>query len=286
MFRLGAAIVLIAIIVGFAAVQFFWPRAEPGCRTLDFETIEIIGTIDSALADCVADLIGPDILVVRVSSPGGETRAGRRIGHMIGDHPRTLVVDGWCMSSCANYFVPAADRLVIEPHSLIGLHGTPDPFLLARGWEDFKNGMDRRLAAGDVTPTSHALSLAAETDRNAEGIAEEEAFAVRFGVPKGWRLYRDAGDDMLGFLRHFSGSDDHLGGNWGMLIVEPAMLHSCLPALQVERPARGRTDTLRRQIRSWVQRIAVLGASSGDLECRLSESPDADARAVSDGTGR
>ena len=80
---------------------------------------------------CAADLITPQIKTVLVNSIGGDVEYGRDIGYLIGDFPRTLIVEKYCLSSCGNYFVPAAQSLELKPGAVIGLHGTPDPYTVS-----------------------------------------------------------------------------------------------------------------------------------------------------------
>ena len=67
----------------------------------------------------------PQVGEVVINSAGGDVEAGMDFGEAI--HERGLdvrVVDGLCMSSCANYVFPAARRKTIEPGSLVLWHGS------------------------------------------------------------------------------------------------------------------------------------------------------------------
>jgi len=135
---------------------------------------------------------------------------------LIAKAPRTLVVEDVCLSSCGNYFVPAAEKVVVQPGAFIGLHGTVDPSTI-----EFR-GLD-------------LVKFAPELEAEAK-------FALEFSVARGWRLFRDAYDpsvgriptpDMEGELRPHDRSAGH-----GFLLVERPFLRSCLPHVEiVELPA-------------------------------------------------
>lgn len=64
---------------------------------------------------------------LRITSAGGETgrtllTAKRLIGKL-----DVLIVDKLCASSCANYLVPAASKLMVNPNSYVILHGSVNP---------------------------------------------------------------------------------------------------------------------------------------------------------------
>ncbi|WP_297736992.1 hypothetical protein [uncultured Maricaulis sp.] len=262
-------LMLVLIASGLSLVVWATPsrlEAPYQCELLGASTVVLSGRINEEMADCADALLRPEITTVVVASDGGETFAGRRIGHRIGDRPRTLVIRDRCLSSCANYFIPAARRLELGNHAVIGLHGTPDPSMRERS--RFAQELEQALLAGEITEDNYARSIAQHNSRWERQLAEEQAFAERFAVPPGWRLYRDADDSRLGFLQYFIGTTDQLeASNWTMLVVEAPMLRSCLPGLQVSASAALSEGSDRRAPQPWV-RWAVLGnARSGDLRC-------------------
>tara|TARA_R110002049_G_scaffold54235_4_gene151099 strand:+ start:1797 stop:2645 length:849 start_codon:yes stop_codon:yes gene_type:complete len=262
-----AGLIVLAL-AGLTALVLLTDSGDDGqCRQLDGVTLEISGRVNADLADCVEALLGLEIETVIVTSPGGETFAGRRIGNRIGDQPRTLVVRDRCLSSCANYFVPAAHRLVLEPGAVIGLHGTPDPATLDRGLRDLEDRLDREMAAGEISREARDHALSRQAERNAAQLDEEAAFAERFGVHEGWRLYREPEDGRAGFLRHFSGRNAALDGRWDLLVVEAPMLYSCLPQLEAD-GYRKAVDTPRWRLpQLWLHPIFAHPVRSGELRC-------------------
>ena len=202
------------------------------CETIDSATLKLSGPIDDAMRDCAIARLTSDIETVYVTSKGGEVYAGRAIGYKIGERPRTLVVDGLCLSSCGNYFVPAAAQVTLMPGSVIGLHGTPDPHMLSNA--DMENHMASLVEDGNVASEGITRILKRKSERRERQLAEEAKFAAHFNVPKGWRMYREAKDAADGWRQHFEPGSDAEVTIDNFMIVEGPMLTSCLPRLKVE----------------------------------------------------
>jgi len=200
------------------------------CEQVDTTTLQLSGPIDDAMKDCALSLLTADIDTVTVKTKGGEVFAGRAIGYKIGKHPRHLIIDGMCLSSCGNYFIPAAARVSLRPRSIIGLHGSPDPHMLSN--VDMEKHMASMVEKGDTASEGVARILKRKSETREKQLAEEARFAAHFNVPKGWRHYREAGDADDGWRRHFvEGSDIGVSPN-KFMIVEAPMLSSCLPHVE------------------------------------------------------
>ena len=234
-FTLLCALAAFWFLAGCASMGLSAPDLGP-CTQVSGQTLRLEGYIDEDMAACAATMLTPEVTRVVVNSPGGLTRPGRAIARKIAETPRTLVVDGWCTSSCGNYFVPAAARLQATPGSYIGLHGTPDPGSDRLFLEQQIAEWDAAVAAGEMSPEARAAQESAWRENSASMFADEDAFADEFGILPGWRLYRgeDCIDPATCFLRYFTGSlrprDLPVNGQ-AMMVVEPDMLESCLPDL-------------------------------------------------------
>jgi hypothetical protein len=68
-------------------------------------------------------LIKPTVLVV--NSVGGSVYEGIRLGLIVKKHSLNVEVFEKCLSSCANYIVPAASLVILNEKSLMGWHGSP-----------------------------------------------------------------------------------------------------------------------------------------------------------------
>ncbi|MCL6642992.1 MAG: hypothetical protein K6T71_06700 [Candidatus Bipolaricaulota bacterium] len=168
----------------------------------------IKGETNQALADCIASTLEPTTTEVVVDSHGGPAGVAIEIAERLAALPDlTLNVTGQCASSCANYFLPLARRLVVGPRALIMVHGGIDPAQVAS-------------ASAEQAP---ALQAIAEKQR---------AFAVRHGVPPGWLLYRTAEAP-----RRVDGLDGAYrwpnAPRFKLYLVEAPMLRSCLPWLDI-----------------------------------------------------
>ena len=80
----------------------------------------------AALDDCLEQLGISEVAKLRLNSRGGSAMPTLELAQRLVGKIDLVVVDGVCASSCANYLLAIADRLVVEPGSLILLHGAID----------------------------------------------------------------------------------------------------------------------------------------------------------------
>lgn len=182
-------------------------RAAP-CEQRSPTVFVIKGETNQALADCVAATLKSTTTEVMVDSQGGPAGVAIDIAERLAALPDlTLKVTGQCLSSCANYFLPVARRLVTDSHALIAVHGGIDPAQVA------------------TAPAANVAALRATAEKQRD-------FARRHRIPPGWLLYRTA---------EAPTRVDGLDGNYRwpheprsrLFLVEAPMLRSCLPWLDI-----------------------------------------------------
>ncbi len=236
------------------------------CVLLSADTLKLSGSISSDMQDCALKLISPDIKKIIVNSKGGDVDAGRIIGYRIGEMPRTIAVERYCLSSCGNYFIPPANAVELETGAIIGLHGSPDPHMLSS--ENLAAHLAELEQNESVTTPSVKRQLKRKQDQRDYQLAEEEKFAQAFKVPKGWRHYRDINDEEDGWRRHFeAGSDSGVEPN-RFMIVEKAMISSCLPHISVTAFQAGLEDNVFKP-KMWAKLKEDIGAyRSYGLKCK------------------
>lgn len=179
------------------------------CRQQSPEVFVITGEIDQALTDCVDRLFAPTTRELVLNSQGGSVEAALTIAEHFEGKGLTMRVRNECNSSCANFFLPLASRLIVERGAIIGLHGSIDPMLIASTRE-----RGETVAAVNASRTAQ----------------RQMAFARRNNIHPGWLLYRLAG----------ATTADALDGAWGgqtassrMFIVEERMARSCLQNVEI-----------------------------------------------------
>lgn len=234
--KYGAGLACVAVMV-FALSFAGGVKATPLdglCRQSSPEVFVLSGPIDAAMTDCVQSRFAPTTNELMLTSRGGSADQAMRIAERFEGRRLTMRVRGECNSSCANYFLPLAGRLIVEPGAVIVVHGGIDPSLISRT-QASANGM----ADGQVD--------------NLEEIAgRQAAFMARNQVNPGWLLYREAGSTAV----------ERLDGAWADFdadtkawLVEETMAKSCLPKTLVEYMtdrrgewlSEGRRRALRRQ---------------------------------------
>jgi hypothetical protein len=79
------------------------------------------------LGDCLAKVTDGEIRELRITSSGGDALPTLRLAEKYRGHLELMIVDGLCAASCANYLLPAAQRVRVNEHSYVLLHGSMSP---------------------------------------------------------------------------------------------------------------------------------------------------------------
>lgn len=238
----GAALIAGAVFLGFkiSSIPAPTPSKYGLCETISENIVKLSGTIDEAMQSCALELITDRTDTIIVNSIGGDVDAGRAIGYHIGAMPRRLVIEQYCLSSCGNYFVPAVQTVELKKGAVIGLHGSPDPHMLAS--DELEAHLASLTASGSQSASSAQRLLDKKAARRVRQLSEEVRFAERFSVPLGWRHYREAGDAEDSWRKHFTKGSDKGVTPDRFMIVEGPMMRSCLPHVET----KGLQDRLER----------------------------------------
>lgn len=289
--KIGLAIIIIVALV--TSLLFFTERAGQNitknhggtCTWINSTTVELSGKVDQSMRDCASTMLTENVTNIYVDSPGGDVVYGRAIGYKIGEIERTLHVENYCGSSCANYFIPAAAKLYYSENAVIMLHGTPDPFTYLRPYRniDRERFMEEIYENLEVTiiddhtstsiwrgdplnrPSKDEFDLREAMERLLQIQKEEERFAERFSVPLGWRLYRDESSTVRGWLEHFEYTEfTEIKSPY--LWVEKPMIESCLPNVEfLKSPSEISRSILENIV------LNISHSKSKDLRCVISK---------------
>lgn len=230
----GFAIGLIAA-AALASAQEASVEDPTRCEQASATTFVLEGAVNEAMADCVRARLASTTTELVVNSGGGDIGHALDIAELLEPLSLTVRVRKRCYSSCANYFVPLARRLIVEPGAAIVVHGGADPQFLQ---DEMIGRRERRIRAimreADVDRTEAEDRYEASVDRVRALVDRQRAFAARHNVGMGWFLYREEGDGDVGrWLIGEHGPRPHLFG-WRLMLVEEPMLRSCLPDVEIE----------------------------------------------------
>ncbi len=117
-------------------------------------TLRYIGPTDDTAYRCFAAYAHHNGLILLVTSNGGDVARAMDAANFIDENDWSVSVLGMCASSCANYWIPVAAGLEVQPWSFILLHGSPD-------------ALNTRFASGD-------------------NAARHRAFAERHDIESAW----------------------------------------------------------------------------------------------------
>jgi hypothetical protein len=182
------------------------------------------GNTTLQLVNCLLEAPGGSRTLV-ITSSGGNVDFAVLAGMVTNDMDLGVRVVGWCASSCANYVLPAARRILVDQHSVVFVHGGPQP-------------PDREQmvsAFGQAGFTEDSPGFAAMVDENLArselSFRLHENFKVRFDV--GERYY-DLADTRA------AASASRKDGESDLVYVDPGWLEACLPrsAIIAEPPSK------------------------------------------------
>jgi len=205
-----AAVVAAAALTGCATplpgVSSMWPSIgeAPPCVMAD-RVLHLTGPTDPAMLACVEALGEMHADTVMLSSSGGRVDTAIQIAERLKPLRAEMVVVDGCHSSCANYFLPVARRIRLEPGALILLHGSIDAMFVSK-------------------------------HPGAENLAEQQAsFATANAIHPGWLLYRTPEEGARkAASSHLAGQQETWRAEFGdanirYVAVEERLLRSCLP---------------------------------------------------------
>ncbi|MFY7863511.1 hypothetical protein [Roseateles sp.] len=113
------------------------------------------------------------VSTLAIKSNGGDVEAGQAIGHLIHEARLVVIVDEYCISSCANYIFTAGSRRVIPDGAYVVWHGNSFQ----------KDGREFDRCGRTVSTLDGLPWLPAEIEerrRDAAGVARRQAEDVRF----------------------------------------------------------------------------------------------------------
>lgn len=186
----------------------------------------------SMLAACLARLgldTGP-IAELRITSRGGDAWATLEIARALRGRLDRVVIDGLCASSCANYLLPSAKRVRVEPRSYVLLHGSPNQRDAIGQREEIRRQV-REIAKSQAWGKDMSE---AELEKMAQQSIDQYEAGIAAHIPVQQAFARDtlSCDDWLDVWAHFGGQAPPKGMAW--LLVTPEMAARCLKGASIE----------------------------------------------------
>jgi len=117
------------------------------------------------------------LTTLRIRSTGGDVDVGMDLAEWVLDHRLDVVVNDYCLSSCANYVFPAGRRKIIAPGGVVAWHGSARQANMAEQLEAALADAKARDPSLDVNELR--ATMAAYMKRV---IARQDAFYARIAV--------------------------------------------------------------------------------------------------------
>lgn len=205
--------VTVLSLVGCATMS----EPEPSqCFYTSDNELHLRGEITPALVACVKSGNPRTIETLVVNSEGGDVDTAIEIAELL-PTKLDIIIEDKCNSSCANYFIPRASRLILRPNSMIGLHGSIDAGFLERN--------KRKLKRKNLAKLGRTLNRQAD-------------YAQQNNIHPGWLLKRTANEyEAQNSGAYMVDPASQYGVNFGdypFILVNTALLESCFPDMTIK----------------------------------------------------
>lgn len=110
-------------------------------------TLRFSGHIQSGDLESLESILKPEDKTLYLDSRGGDAEVGVRLALKILPNKMTVIVDGFCASSCANYLFTAGYKKEIRK-GWVGYHGNMTA-LLAKDWDESVKEMKEKYNLTD-----------------------------------------------------------------------------------------------------------------------------------------
>lgn len=198
-------------------------RAKPG---------HVIYAGDSAnLRACLVKLGDRQIAELRVTSGGGDAWKTLEAAREYSGRIDLVVVEGLCASSCANYLLPVAKRVRVNPRSYVLLHGALVLNIAPDQIENLRRDLTNQLREQNEKQPKKLTEQEITWKINGALADFRDALAKQVPVQDEFARTHLRCHDWLEPNRHLSRP---IPSQYGWLLVTPAMAHRCLENTQVD----------------------------------------------------
>jgi hypothetical protein len=120
----------------FILLMLIISRAHSGTwNRLDLETLSFEGEIKSNEYQRFSKKFDSKVKTIYLNSDGGVTSEAMKIALDIVDLDITVIVNNWCLSSCANYLFLAGKKRIIQK-GIVGYHGNVKACFGDNKWDE------------------------------------------------------------------------------------------------------------------------------------------------------
>ena len=249
---LGFGTLLPCILLGGCATLENLAATKYECAlSSDGTHLALSGPTDEKMLACVEENISPRLKAVTVNTNGGNVKTAMKTADLLAPNNVTLTVKSNCNSSCANYFLPVAGRIIVQKNANIMLHGSID------------EGFVQRVA------TQRGQRPVPASAKDIE--QQQKEFVEKYDVDLGWLMYRTAAQyDSKSASDYLTGEPEVWGADNAKIrsyIAEEDFIRSCLRDVQID-PFE---DTIAQQVydsKKLQSRLAKQGIyPSGSMRC-------------------
>lgn len=152
-------LVLILLLFSSSVFAGTWERVNE-------TTLRFNGHIQNGDLESLESILTPEDKTLYLDSRGGDAEVGVRLALKILPNKMTVIVDGFCASSCANYLFTAGYKKEIRK-GWVGYHGNMTA-LLAKDWDESVKEMKEKYNLTDeqIEEMHQRLLKSSELEKN------------------------------------------------------------------------------------------------------------------------
>jgi len=178
--------------------------------------LHLRGEITPALVACVKSGNPGTVETLIVNSEGGAVQSAIDIADLL-PTKLDIIIEDKCNSSCANYFIPLTNKLILKPDSMIALHGSIDTGL--------REGQEGEIEEKNLTKLEMTIQ-------------RQTAFSRKHNIHPGWLLKRTANEyetqNSGAYMVDPTSQNGVNFGDYPVILVNTALLESCFPGMTIK----------------------------------------------------
>lgn len=131
------------------------------------------GESGDGLGACLDGAKAEQIAELTITSHGGDAWKTLQVVARYEGRINLVRIDGWCNSSCANYVIPAARRLIVMPDSYVVVHGSIEPAAVERQLAAQRDELRRTYPQVPPADLDHAQQKAIDDVRAKRAVQDD-----------------------------------------------------------------------------------------------------------------
>lgn len=184
--RKTGVICFVIVVLNIIALCNLDAKVPDGKCVTKGSRLMLSGVLSLKQVPCVEDFVARGGRELEINSPGGDVGSVIRMSEIVHPAGATLFISGECNSSCANYMIPVARRIVMGPKALVLTHGSPAGFSLDEAEKIVSELVKEHTIKVDPSKEEQARLVESGLAQIKNVVSLHLSFVEKHGVPPGY----------------------------------------------------------------------------------------------------